>query len=274
MLNIKQEIDFPAYKWLVSEFRRGQVSRFPIDLIVNDGGIMLGFVDSRFPTDRYSVDKMVAMIYVKEDGENPTLTLESRLIENDKYARHNNDYHTKSTKDLKKMLKFMREYIKPFSGQEIAQKTYRSVEQDFDTWRSKPWRNVRMAMQELDPLDYVAEFEALALMGIEPQTKKFREAMTTVIPESKENKRRTDMKFDAVHIYVNPDNSICLTIMKGDNRGSKIVETVDECPQYIQQALAMLKMVDDNTHIPEVGKRNNDKDFWVEGSQIPSSSQD
>ena len=274
MLNIKQEIDFPAYKWLVSEFRRGQVSRFPIDLIVNDGGIMLGFVDSRFPTDSYSVDRMVAMIYVKEDGENPTLTLESRLIENDKYARHNNDYHTKSTKDLKKMLKFMREYIKPFSGQEIAQKTYRSVEQDFDTWRSKPWRNVRMAMQELDPLDYVAEFEALALMGIEPQTKKFREAMTTVIPESKENKRRTDMKFDAVHIHINPDNSICLTIMKGDNRGSKIVETVDECPQYIQQALAMLKMVDDNTHIPEVGKRNNDKDFWVEGSQIPSSSQD
>ena len=111
-------------------------------------------------------------------------------------------------------------------------------------------------------------------MGIEPQTKKFREAMTTVIPESKENKRRTDMKFDAVHIHINPDNSICLTIMKGDNRGSKIVETVDECPQYIQQALAMLKMVDDNTHIPEVGKRNNDKDFWVEGSQIPSSSQD
>ena len=274
MLDIKGEIICPQYKQLLAEFRRGQVSRFPIEVIANGEGKLIGFVDSRFPTDRFNVERMVAMVYIKEDGENPTFTIESRLIKNDKYSTHNSDYHTKSTKDLKKMLKFMREYIKPFSGQEIAQKTYRSVEQDFDTWRSKPWRNVRMAMQELDPLDYVAEFEALALMGIEPQTKKFREAMTTVIPESKENKRRTDMKFDAVHIHINPDNSICLTIMKGDNRGSKIVETVDECPQYIQQALAMLKMVDDNTHIPEVGKRNNDKDFWVEGSQIPSSSQD
>jgi hypothetical protein len=274
MLDIKQDIDFPAYKWLVSEFRRGQVSRFPIDLIVNDGGIMLGFVDSRFPTDRFSVDKMLAMIYVKEDGENPTLTLESRLIQNNKYSMHNDDYHTKSTKDLQKMLKFMKEYIKPYSGQEIAQKTYRSVEQDWETWRNKPWRNLRNAMSELDTDDYIKEFLALAQIGIEPQTKEFREAMSIVIPESIESKRRKSKPFDAVHIHINPDESICLTIMKGEEKGSKIVESVDECPQYVQQALAMLKMVDDNTHIPEVGKRNNEKDFWVEGSQIPSGSQD
>jgi len=214
------------------------------------------------------------MMYVKEDGENPTFTLESRLIQNDKYSMHNSDYHTKSTKDLKKMLKFMKEYIKPYSGQEIAQKTYRSVEQDWETWRNKPWRNLRNAMSELDTDDYIKEFKALALIGVEPQTNEFRQAMSIVIPESIESERRKSKPFDAVHIHINPDKSICLTIMKGEEKGSKIVESVDECPQYVQQALAMLKMVDDNTHIPEVGKRNNEKDFWVEGSQIPSGSQD
>lgn len=274
MLDVKCDIDFPAFKWLVSEFRRGQVSRFPVEVITNDGGMMIGFIDSRFPTDRFNVEKMIAIIYVKDNGEEPVLTLESRLIQNDKFSIHNSDYHTKSTKDLKKMLKFMKEYIKPFSGQEIAQKTYRGAEQNFDEWRRGAWRNLREALSELNHEDYVAEFEALAQMGITPQTNKFREAMSVVIPESAENKRRTNMKFDAVHIFINPDDSVCVTIMQGENKGSKIVESIEECPQYIQQGIAMLKMVDDNTHIPEVGKRVNGKDFWVEGSQIPSSSQD
>ena len=53
---------------------------------------LIGFVDSRFPTEKWSKEFMVAIMWVKEHGETPTLTLESRLISNDKYAQYNDEY--------------------------------------------------------------------------------------------------------------------------------------------------------------------------------------
>jgi hypothetical protein len=265
MLVLKDEIDFPQLKHLVNEFRRVQVSRFPIEVVVEGDGTLVGFVDSRFPTDRFNVSNMLAMLYVENTGEKPTLIIESRLIKNDKYAVHNDKYRTRSTHDVKKMFKYMKEYIKPFSGQEIAQKSYRGVQHQFEQWQMKPTWGVREALNELDRNDWMEGIVKLQALGIESPTEKFAELAKTAIPHFEEAKRREAMEEPNYHIHLNPDDSVVLTIMRGEEKGSSTKESLDACPMFIQQAIGMLKMMDDQSHIPEVGTKINVKEFWIEG---------
>ena len=265
MLVLKNEVEFPQLKHLINEFRRVQVSRFPIEVVAITDGNTLGFVDSRFPTDRFNVSNMLAMLYVESEGEKPTLTIESRLIKNDKYATHNDKYRTRSTHDIKKMFKYMKEYIKPFSGQEVAQKSYRGVQHDFEQWQTKSAWDVREALRELDWNDWMEGIGRLQALGIEPPTKKFAELARTAIPHFEEMKRRNAMEEPNYHIHLNPDDSVVVTIMRGEDKGSLTKESLDACPLFIQQAVGMLRMVDDRERVPEVGTRVSPKEFWIEG---------
>ena len=263
MLVLKNEIEFPQLKQLVNEFRRVQVSRFPIEVVVEGDGKLIGFVDSRFPTDRFNVSNMLAMLYVEDTG--CPIIIESRLIKNDKYAVHNDKYRTRSTHDIKKMFKYMKEYIKPFSGQEIAQKSYRGVQHDFEQWQTKSAWDVREALRELDWNDWMEGIGRLQALGIEPPTKKFAELARTAIPHFEEMKRRNAMEEPNYHIHLNPDDSVVVTIMRGEEKGSSIKESLDACPLFIQQAIGMLKMVDNQKRVPEVGTKVSPKEFWIEG---------
>jgi hypothetical protein len=265
MLVIKDEIDFPQFKHLVNEFRRVQVSRFPIEVVAINDGNTLGFVDSRFPTDRFNVTNMLAMLYVEYPQEKPTITIESRLINNEKFARHNDKFRTRSTHDLKKMFKYMKEYIKPFSGQEIAQKSYRGVEYEFEQWQTKPAWGVKEALNQLRTEDWMEGIVKLQALGIEPPTEKFAELVKTAIPQFEEMKRRKAMEEPNYNIHLNPDDSVVVTIMRGEDKGSSVKESLDACPMFIQQALGMLRMMDDRSRIPEVGTKVSSKEFWIEG---------
>jgi hypothetical protein len=265
MLVIKDEVDFPQFKHLVNEFRRVQVSRFPIDVVVEKSGMLIGFVDSRFPTNRFNVSNMLAMLYVENAEEKPTITIESRLINNEKFASHNDKFRTRSTHDLKKMFKYMKEYIKPFSGQEIAQKSYRGVEHEFEQWQMKPSWGVREAIRDLDHNDWMEGIIKLQALGIELPTEKFAEIAKIGIPHFQEMKRREAMETPNYNIHLNPDDSVVVTIMRGDDKGSSVKESMDACPMFIQQAVGMLKMMDDRERIPEIGTKVSSKEFWVEG---------
>jgi len=265
MLVIKDEVDFPQFKHLINEFRRVQVSRFPIDVVVEKSGMLIGFVDSRFPTDRFNVSNMLAMLYVENAEEKPTITIESRLINNEKFACHNDKFRTRSTHDLKKMFKYMKEYIKPFSGQEIAQKSYRGVQHEFEQWQMKPSWGVREAIRDLDHNDWMEGIVKLQALGIEPPTEKFAEIVRIGIPQFEEMKRREAMQEPNYNIHINPDDSVVVTIMRGDDKSSSIKESMDACPMFIQQAVGMLKMMDDRERIPEIGTKVSSKEFWIEG---------
>lgn len=263
MLTIKGEISNPQMKQLVNEFRRVQVSRFPIDVVTlgDPSQLIVGFVDSRFPTDR--TDKMLGVLYVKEDGERPTLTLDSRLIQNEKFARHNTDYHTKSTSDMKKMLKHMREFIKPFSGQEIAQRSYRGMEYTFDKWQGEPRTKIREVTQMLGMMEYVEALVGMHKTGqLEPN---IREVVEQCVPLYDDFLQRRNANMPIHHIALNPDDSVVFTIMKGQEKGSKVVESLEECALEVQQAIGMLRMMNDGDRIPYVGLKVNSNEYWVEG---------
>jgi hypothetical protein len=69
------------------------------------------------------------------------------------------------------------------------------------------------------------------------------------------------------HVYVQPDDSVVVTTMPnnaGVDMGCLNYENLQASPVPIQQAVAMLLMVDGNTFVPEAGFKVNDKQFWVE----------
>ena len=254
----------PRLKQLVADFRKTQVSRFPIDVYPMGDGEWVRFVDSRFPTNKVNKDHVLAMLYIKDGVGGDTLTIESRLISNDKYASYNEEYYTKSTKDTKKMFKLMKDYIKPYTGQEIAQKTYISTEAEFDTWQKKPMWEAR----KFDSVGYEAlyqELSKLLALGGTAQTEAFKDIYEKGLPSYIEYKRREQLNPPTMHIFINPDDSVILTNMKGEDKGSQTITDITECSAQMQQNIAMLKIMDNNAYVPEVGKRITDKEFWIEG---------
>jgi hypothetical protein len=47
--------------------------------------------------------------------------------------------------------------------------------------------------------------------------------------------------------------------------GATTYETLAAAPTFIQQQVGMLKMMDKNTHVPDVGYKSSDTEFWIEG---------
>lgn len=269
MLDIKklEHVQVKQMQDLIVEFRKHQVSRFPIEVIPNDEGYAIGFIDSRFPTDRWTATNMLAMLYVKEQGETPTLTLESRLIENDKYAQYNHDYHTKSTKDMKKMLKFMKDYIKPWSAHEIACKSKRSAEEKFQNWQREPYRKLRAATNTLDSTDYLKMFVKLKELGVVPVNDDMKMLYESALPEYLDYQGREGKKFANTHAFINPDESVFISNVGIDSGRTvaKLFNSIDEMPINVQQNLAMLRMMENDVLVADVGHKISEREFWVEG---------
>jgi hypothetical protein len=269
MLDIKnlEQVKVAQMQDLITEFRRYQVSRFPIEVIPNDAGYAVGFIDSRFPTDRWTATNMLAMLYVKDDGENPTLTIESRLIENDKYAQYNDDYHTKSTKDMKKMLKFMKDYIKPWSAHEIASKTKRKAEDKFQDWQREPYRKLRAVTNTIESLDFLKMFVKLKELGVAPVNDDMKMLYESALPAYLDYQSREGKKFANTHAFINPDESVFISNVgiESGRTVAKLFNSIDEMPMNVQQNLAMLRMMENDVLVADVGHKISEREFWVEG---------
>ena len=113
MLNLQfKENTCDEIKSLLTDFRRVQVSRFPIDVKATDNdNNRIAFVDSRFPTNTVHYKRNLAVLETNtvDDKGRKIYVLRSRLIKNEKYAQHNDDYHSRETTDLKKLSKFLRD---------------------------------------------------------------------------------------------------------------------------------------------------------------------
>lgn len=266
-LNLRDSIH-PLLKQLLADFRRVQVSRFPIEVVQhqNDDTHAVKFVDSRFPTDSWRKDRILA--YLSVDGYDaklrPKFKLHSRLIENEKYSDQNDDYHQKTTADPKKMAAWLREYVKPYSQTEVMGRSPTGIAFEYDEWRSKPRQEFRSVVQRLTPEDVAQEIMYLQSVGVQFRSDKFQQIASQGVELYTEAKQReTNPKCNA-HVFIQPDESILVTVTNSPT-GTHLLqfESLDRAPEYIQQQVAMLRLCERGHYIPEVGKMNADRDFWV-----------
>lgn len=267
-LNLREGIH-PVLKQLLADFRRVQVSRFPIDVVQhgNDDTQAVKFVDSRFPSDTWRRDRILA--YLSIDGydakNRPKLKLHSRLVNNEKYSSQNDEYHQKVTSDPKKMASWLREYIKPYTQEEVMGRSPNGVAFDYDEWRNKPRQEFREVVHQLSPEDVAEEIMYLQSVGVQFRSEKFRQIASQGLELYAEAKRRVDNVKRNTHVFIQPDESILVTAPR--QQGFATVElqfeSLDRAPESIQQQVAMLRLCERGHYIPEVGRMNSDRDFWV-----------
>lgn len=260
MLNIIQTNPLPTIiQGLVTEFRRMQVSRFPINVEASANSSQVRFVDSRFPGG-WRADKALAILHMEGFDKNskPIIKMTSKRICNEKYSHNNSEYHTRVSSDPKKMLKWMKEYIKPYTPFEVAERTRDRAFSAHDMWQTQ-------ASDAMSGLNYVreaelyAEIEALLSVGVQFRTDKFRELAERGLPAYREKQARINAVKPATHVIFNPDESVAVT----DKDGATTYDSFDMVPQAIQQQVSLLRMMEADQYLPEVGIRFDTNVFWV-----------
>ena len=263
MLNLQfKENTCDEIKSLLTDFRRVQVSRFPIDVKATDNdNNRIAFVDSRFPTNTVHYKRNLAVLETNtvDDKGRRVYVMRSRLIKNEKYAEHNDDYHSRETTDLKKLSKFLRDYVKPYSPQEISQMG-NDMSEDYHNWQNEARRNFRAVAGQVSESDVAEEVAYLKSVGVQFRSDKFRDMATKGLELYSELKRRQDSNIKNVHVYINPDESVHVTVSEDKTYS---YDTLDGVPEIVRQQVAMLMMVDMKQYVPEVGKRTDEKMFWV-----------
>lgn len=270
MLNINITHDLkPEVRTVLTEFRRVQVSRFPINVEGDeDASHRIKFVDSRFPSKGWRREYNLAILdfYERDDKGRTIYKLTSRLIQNEKYAAHNDDYFTRSTTDPKKLLKYVREYVKPYTALEIATRTRINAKEHHERWVDEVWHEFRRIASGISSSDIAKEVMYLKSRGVEFHTDKFRRVAEEGVELYAESARRNSKPFSDVHVFFNPDESVMVSSLSDGamDLGTSTYETFEEVPPAIQQQVAMLRLMEPNTFVPEVGMRTSERDFWVE----------
>jgi hypothetical protein len=261
MLNIinPEEIN-PIFTQLIADFRRTQVSRFAIDVVSINHGSMIVFKDSRFPTQSVKVSNIVGTLRDAGLDKNNKQTYEvrSRLIQNEKYTSHNDDYHSRTTNDAKKVGKFLKDYFKPFTPTEIAQKSVRRFEAHDDEWRDE-YRYKLREVVAVEPTELFAEVQYLVALGVEFNSDKFKRIVTEGMPMFTEHMRRKNESRKTTHVFINPDDSVQASY--GDITNT--YQIMEEMPEHMQQQVAMLRMVESETFIAEVGMKVSANTYWI-----------
>jgi hypothetical protein len=264
MLDIQgdDEIEHEGLKQVLKEFRRVQVSRFPIRADCEEMSI-------RFFDSRISHSKQLAEVSVETNDKNEEyFCIESRLIMNDRFVRGNDRRNQKHTKDPKKLLRYMRDYVKPFSTREIANNSIDEHQSHRVHWRNEA-ESLMRDLCNMSREDVMREMVRMQAIGYKPQTEKFAQMMEKGLPAWVEYKRRAERSVMNVHVFINPDESVevyCSDKLgfAGINQGTTPFNSLADTPTSIQQHVAMLRMMDDRTFIPEVGTKIDANNYWVE----------
>jgi len=270
-----ENIQHDGLRTALQEFRRAQVSRFPIKVSCHKKEIH--FYDSRFAgCDRHTELGSVTVNEKRDDDDDDDddevveeyFCIESRLIDNTRYVSSNDRKHQKHTKDPKKLLRYMRDYIRPFTTKEIASRSMDTRRRQVENWYGQAGSLAR-DLCNLDREDVMEEMIRMKAVGYKPQTKKFAQVMEQGIPAWEEVERLKNRKAMNVHVFINPDESVEIYCQDkkgfgGINQGVTAFNSLAESPNCIQQQVAMLRMMDDNAFVPEVGTKVDANNYWVE----------
>jgi hypothetical protein len=255
----------PRYVQLLADFRRTQISRFPVEVRVINAEF-ISFVDSRFPVSPNAsagVRNSIGSVY--SDGDK--IVIESRLIQNEKYNMHNTDYHTRKTQDIRKVLKYMKEYLKPYTAQEVANRTMQSAKQAFNEHKEKAmWKARNYKLDDMDVL--YEEVMHMKMLGYEPKTNAVKKLIDEGFPALEQYMKTKDTEFPRVHVHIAPDESVTVAVLAKHSNlemGAYTHDSLAAAPTFIQQQVGLLKMMDKNTHVPDVGYKSSDTEFWIEG---------
>jgi hypothetical protein len=185
--------------------------------------------------------------------------VESKKIENEKYACHSDGYNIRQSKDVKKALKVAMTYLKPLTYDDILDRCRDPLHRGIEHLRSPARERLheRLSIQRNDIAQEVAHMIA---SGYVPSTPSFKIAVDLIAQEGAELRRMQDYKPRACFVWVKPNS---LSYKFTDETQVTECTSMDDVPEFVRNKLAVLQIAKNGDAIADVGMRVSDITYWV-----------
>jgi hypothetical protein len=275
MLNVTNPGDptRPQLAALLAVVKPVYKSEFPVNVRICGSSVY--FTDSRhfvkFP--EYAYDEKI-LGSVAWDGDKQTFLVYSHRIKvTGRKSRRGSAKvrNYKRSKALKNAAKLVLEYFKPFTSHELMQAIGGNPRSDIVQWVLEADRQVSGLTNSVPGSVILEEVSHLCMQGVQFKTDAFRKIAQQGVEMAEERRRRAQARDTSVtaFVYTQPDNSVlCTFIQSGSTFATPVTKTEvkfpdeDAVPSVIQDKIALLRFADEDTFVPEVGRRVH-KAFWV-----------
>ena len=206
-----------------------------------------------------ATDFRTGKIHVMHEGDNTFYCVESKKIENEKYACTSDGYNIRQSKDLKKALKIALQFLKPLGYDDVLNNCRDPLHRGIENLRSPAREKLheRLSVQRSDMAQEVAHMIAC---GYVPSTKAFKDAVDLLVNEGAELKRMQDYKPRACFVWVKPNS---LSYKFTDEMQVTECTSMDDVPEFVRNKLAVLQIAKNGDAIADVGIRVSDITYWV-----------
>ena len=190
---------------------------------------------------------------------NNEYNVQSPRIENEKFSSHNDGYRIRKSKDMKKMVKVARQFLKPPTVQDVYVNSQPMLNEALYNVRDPARSRFRdkLAINMDDIADEVAHMLAL---GYEPSTKSFKEAIDLMRSEGAELKRLKDYAPRTCLVWAKQNS---LVYKYSDEAEAVEITDLNDLPEVLNTKLGVLNIAQERSAIPDVGVRVNASTFWV-----------
>jgi hypothetical protein len=216
----------------------------------------LRFYDPRFSEDEMPPVGVVEWTYGSRSEKEYKIS--SRKIENARYGYWGNENSSRRTKDVKKAVKIAMEALAPYEWHEISNKDRKNAEDKHRSWASENSRSV--APFRIDPNDMHTEIKHLVAQGVVFTTEQFKSAAAGIQAYDEYIERNAKpAKFDTV---MQRGDKVIL-IKDGRALEPQELGGMDALPENTRNSIALLKLVGENSLLPEIGYRAGENTYFV-----------
>jgi hypothetical protein len=217
----------------------------------------LRFHDTRF-TDDESVDMVGVVEWTYGSRSDKEYKITSRKIQNDRFGNWGNEHSSRRTKDVKKAVKIAMEAMQPFEWHELSSRGRRDAERAHERWRDED--NKFVFPFRIGHEDVYEEVKHLVEMGVQFKTDAFKKAAAGMANyEEMQRKANIKPKFDTVMFR---DSKVIL-IPDGRALEPKELSDVDALPESTRNGIALLKLVEKDKLLPEIGYRAGENTYFI-----------
>jgi len=217
----------------------------------------LRFEDSRFlDDDKVDLVGVVEWAYGSRNDKEYKIT--SRKIQNDRYGHWGNEHSSRRTKDMKKAVKIAIDALEPFEWHELSAKGRRDAERAHERWAQEDSKAVYQF--RVGHEDVYEEVKHLVEMGVQFKTEAFKKAAAGIADyEEMQRKASIKPKFNTV-MFRNEK-----VILIPDGRALEVQELsdVDALPESTRNGVALLKLVEKDKLLPEIGYRAGENTYFI-----------
>jgi hypothetical protein len=201
----------------------------------------------------------------------------SRKIENQRVKYFHDQHHMALTDNLKNAVKNACKYLVPHTLEEVASMSFRDFTQEVRYQKNEAINTARSFVDKCTSFNVVrTELHNLIRLGVQFVTPEFKSAAEELFKATAEAEVVKARKIGAYFIqfkeYVGVMRVNVLTFDKNFTEELLFVGEASNSTQFpasdlpldIQEKIAVLSMVDDNTSIPGVGRKISATSFWLE----------